>query len=110
MRFRSFGFRSFNIVSRFVFRASNLCNIWRNAAPTPKGCFLKAPSFGRGFFIRKTLKFRAPQSLESMVNERFMISSEASAGLQQNTDEIRFGFYQQWEKMQARKIGGQLSY
>jgi hypothetical protein len=69
-----------------------------------------APPVSHTDFIRKTLEFRAPQSLESMVNERFMISSEASAGLRQNTDEIRFEFYQRWEKMQARKIGGQLSY
>jgi len=47
-------------------------------------------------------------SLESMVNERFMIISEASAGLRQNTDEIGFEFYQQREKMQARKIAAQL--
>ena len=49
-QFGSFGFWSFDIVSSFGFRASNLANQSRDPLHTPRGCFLKAPSFGRGFF------------------------------------------------------------
>ena len=48
--FGSFEFWSFDIVSSFVFRASNFFNQMVVLSTTPMGCFLKAPSSWRGFF------------------------------------------------------------